>query len=355
MDRSKCRSASMISRTVNGLVKGKLHLVRGNQWTRLRFQSLMDHEIGTHFLRAHNNQKIVNMIGKWTKEVRSPIIELITEEGLASVNTLLKSRNKLLWSPALSYYSQCRAREVGFTALFFELRQYVSSPEARWSYCLRCKRGLKNTALPGSLGKDRAYLEGAVKILQRLNELDFVLLHSMKVSLEDYSDAKILLLRNTSLARQLQIPSFIKNMSEYKEKLKEIAKVNMIEIKEKRRARRSLDVKQVQSTVEHERVQNGIQTCPNSVLAKPEMVEKCLENVSSLARRHADILLNSAKQNRKKTRQAVISRLHDQSAKREENRNAILDECFKQRSRWGGLAFSWDKQKLNKVLNSKKT
>eukprot|EP00960_Hanusia_phi_P067508 766643-Hanusia_phi.AAC.14 len=156
----------------------------------------------------------------------------------------------------------------------------------------------------------------------------------VKVSLEDYSDAKILLLRNTSLARQLQIPSFIKNI----EKLKEIAKVNMIEIKEKRRARRSLDVKQVQSTVEHERVQNGIQTRPNSVLAKPEMVEKCLENVSSLARRHADILLNSAKQNRKKTRQAAP--------------RSISKEGRKQKCNLGRV---FQTEKLNKVLNSKKT
>mmetsp|Transcript_29950 Transcript_29950/g.95982 ORF Transcript_29950/g.95982 Transcript_29950/m.95982 type:complete len:353 (-) Transcript_29950:1202-2260(-) len=352
MDKSKCRSASMISTIVNGEVKGKLHLVKGNQWTRLRFQSLMDHEIGTHFVRAHNNQKIVNMMGKWTREAKSPIVDLITEEGLASLNTLLKSRNKLMWSPALSYYSQCRARELGFTDLFLELKQYVSSPEARWSYCLRCKRGLRNSALPGSLGKDRAYLEGAIKILQRLNDLDFVLLHSMKVSLEDYNDAKIVLLRNSSLTRQLHIPSFLSNIADYKESLKEIARVNLIDVKEKKRARRSFEMRRSVSSLP------GTSEGSAATRASPfqqELMEKNLDKISSLARKHADLLLSSAKQNRKKTRQAVIARLHDQSAKREENRNAILDECFKQRSRWGGLVFSWDRQKSNKLVNAKNT
>ncbi|EKX53597.1 hypothetical protein GUITHDRAFT_100581 [Guillardia theta CCMP2712] len=346
MDKSKCRSASMISTIVNGEVKGKLHLVKdtircffnfiftsdvpGNQWTRLRFQSLMDHEIGTHFVRAHNNQKIVNMMGKWTREAKSPIVDLITEEGLASLNTLLKSRNKLMWSPALSYYSQCRARELGFTDLFLELKQYVSSPEARWSYCLRCKRGLRNSALPGSLGKDRAYLEGAIKILQRLNDLDFVLLHSMKVSLEDYNDAKIVLLRNSSLTRQLHIPSFLSNIADYKESLKEIARVNLIDVKEKKRARSFFSLTSVGA------MRRSFE------MRRSELMEKNLDKISSLARKHADLLLSSAKQNRKKTRQAVIARCVG-SSKREENRNAILDECFKQR------------QKSNKLVNAKNT
>jgi len=83
-----------------------------------------------------------------------------SEEGLATINTLLSSDTPWLSSPALSYYAQCRAMHLGFTELFRELRHLVPSAAARWAYCFRCKRGLRDTSVPGSLGKDSAYLAG---------------------------------------------------------------------------------------------------------------------------------------------------------------------------------------------------
>ena len=83
-----------------------------------------------------------------------------SEEGLATLNTLLSSDTPWLTSPALSYYAQCRAMHLGFTDLFRELRHLVPSAAARWAYCFRCKRGLRDTSVPGSLGKDSAYLAG---------------------------------------------------------------------------------------------------------------------------------------------------------------------------------------------------
>jgi hypothetical protein len=79
---------------------------------------------------------------------------------------------------------------VGFTDLFLELRQLVPSIPARWSYCFRSKRGLRDTSIPGAFGKDRAYLEGAILILQQRNSLDFRILHAGKVSLEDYEEVR---------------------------------------------------------------------------------------------------------------------------------------------------------------------
>ena len=37
------------------LTPGKLHLVVGRAFTEKRLQSLLDHEIGTHFIRALNH------------------------------------------------------------------------------------------------------------------------------------------------------------------------------------------------------------------------------------------------------------------------------------------------------------
>jgi hypothetical protein len=110
--------------------------------------------------------------------------------GLATLNTLLGSEKLSLISPALSYYAQCRAMHLGFTDLFLELADLIPSPTARWSYCFRCKRGLRDTSVAGSFGKDRAYLEGAIRILEQRANLDFILLHAAKVSLEDYHEVK---------------------------------------------------------------------------------------------------------------------------------------------------------------------
>ncbi len=49
--------------------------------------------------------------------------------------------------------------------------------------CFRSKRGLRDTSIAGAFGKDRAYLEGAIRILQQRDSLDFRILHAGKVSL----------------------------------------------------------------------------------------------------------------------------------------------------------------------------
>jgi hypothetical protein len=76
--------------------------------------------------------------------------------------------SRSLISPALSYYAQCRAMHLGFTELYLELAELIPAPTARWAYCFRCKRGLRNTAAAGAFGKDRAYLEGAIRLLQQV-------------------------------------------------------------------------------------------------------------------------------------------------------------------------------------------
>ena len=40
---------------------------------------------------------------------------------------------------------------LGFAEVFLELRELIPSPTARWSYCFRCKRGLRDTQVPVSL------------------------------------------------------------------------------------------------------------------------------------------------------------------------------------------------------------
>jgi hypothetical protein len=200
MDPKVCASASMItSAEPGGELRGKLHLVKGKEFTSTRLQGLLDHEIGTHFTRAlnhhlrgfrHAGAGKLGCAGVGSSSKGGSLRELITEEGLATLNTLLASDSLSLSSPALSYYAQSRALHLGFSELFLELRKFVPSPASRWSYCFRCKRGLKDTSVPGAFGKDRAYLEGAIRILEQRHSLDFLVLHAAKVSLEDYPDIK---------------------------------------------------------------------------------------------------------------------------------------------------------------------
>ncbi|KAJ1491376.1 hypothetical protein T484DRAFT_1774510 [Baffinella frigidus] len=110
---------------------GKLHLVRDVRMTSARLGALLDHEIGTHFLRAYNHHAR----------------NLPNEEGLATLNTLLFGTSKSLVSSAISYYAQWRATELGFSELFQDLRQFVPSPQSRWAFCFRVKRGLRDTSL----------------------------------------------------------------------------------------------------------------------------------------------------------------------------------------------------------------
>ena len=196
MDSKVCASASMItSSEPGGLIKGTLHLVKGRAMSQNRLMCLLHHEIGTHYVRALNHH---------LRGLRPPgakngclikglaLRELITEEGLATLNTLLASDSLSLSSPALSYYAQCRAMHLGFTDLFLELGERVPhlTSTVRWAYCFRSKRGLRDTSIAGAFGKDRAYLEGAIRILQQRDSLDFRILHAGKVSLEDYEEAR---------------------------------------------------------------------------------------------------------------------------------------------------------------------
>ena len=89
---------------------GCLRLVdRAGYYREQRLQGLLDHEVGTHFVRDHNGR----MYGRSKKCRSSSASEaLATEEGLASLNTHQFMCDKSLFQPALLYWACCRARSV---------------------------------------------------------------------------------------------------------------------------------------------------------------------------------------------------------------------------------------------------
>ena len=104
---------------------------------------LLNHEIGTHFLRKQNDRRQIwyenrkrHKLGKY----------IMTEEGLAAINMLyeqaiLPPHKPFLFQAALNYLSAYLASRMGFAELFATLKKYVKDEQKLWRQCMRVKRG----------------------------------------------------------------------------------------------------------------------------------------------------------------------------------------------------------------------
>lgn len=207
--------------------KCKMNIKLPCEYREGRMIGVLDHEIGTHFLRKHNEK-----LQPWYKKREKFDMKtcIATEEGLACTNQMVQTvkdgRCKpFLYRSALNYYAAYMAKELSFVDLFKDLEKYVDSPQARWKFTLRVKRGLSDTSQKGGLYKDQVYLEGAVKVLQQRHTLDFKALLCGKISLDDYHRDQIY----SILVYDGQIlPPFMEDMEEYHRCLDEIGKCNHI-------------------------------------------------------------------------------------------------------------------------------
>ena len=202
---------------------------------------MLDHEIGTHFaiaandaaqgdalrdagaafgggpggvddVRAHANANgfpshKAKSRGFGVSGAATPRERLVTEEGLATLNTHRCAGVKILYGPALAYWTRWHASKLTFCELFEKLEEHVPSANARWTQCVRSKRGLVETKQRKACAKDQCYFEGAVRLLEARRLLDFKLLHGGKIALEEYADAKQAMLRHSQrrgkIARRL--------------------------------------------------------------------------------------------------------------------------------------------------------
>lgn len=115
------------------------------------------------------------------------------------------------------------ADRMTFAQLFNHMEKYIELPAERWKLVTRVKRGISDPNSRGCYSRDQSYFEGAVEILQNIDSVDFVLLMSGKLCLDELETVK-------RLARldQLKLPAFIKNLKTYKDKLRRIGVVNGI-------------------------------------------------------------------------------------------------------------------------------
>ncbi|XP_061074527.1 putative tyrosine carboxypeptidase MATCAP2 [Conger conger] len=214
----------LLSRASMTVVNGRPTLTINISMAREHWlEGMLRHEIGTHYFRGINNSQQPWSSGAGRKKHGLRPLNP-TEEGLASIHSVLFRKDPTLWRAALLYYTVYQASRLSFSQLFHNLRRFVRDPNTRWDYCVRAKRGQMDTGQPGCFSKDQVYLDGVLKILRHRDNIDFLLLTALgKVSYEDVD-------RLTGLAsmEHVRIPHFLQDQTRYREQLDKIMEVNQL-------------------------------------------------------------------------------------------------------------------------------
>nr|XP_012427103.2 uncharacterized protein KIAA0895 homolog [Taeniopygia guttata] len=212
----------LLSRASMTVVNGRPTLTINVSTAREHWlEGMLRHEIGTHYFRGFNNnsQPWCNRNGR-RKHGLKPINP--TEEGLASIHSVLFRKDPLLWRAALLYYTVYQASQMSFSQLFQDVGKFVKDPNTRWDYCVRAKRGWTDTSQPGCFNKDQVYLDGILRILRYRESIDFHLLTALgKISYEDVDR-----LKGLAVIENMRVPHFLQDHTRYMEHLKKIMEVN---------------------------------------------------------------------------------------------------------------------------------
>ncbi|SBT35022.1 conserved protein, unknown function [Plasmodium ovale wallikeri] len=183
--------------------------------------SLCNHEIGTHLFRMinHNN----NNLKKYNIDSCCA-----TEEGLAVINSMysLKKNHLFLIFPAIKYLTVCLGKFYPFSKLYIFLNDFVKDSDRCFKMCARVKRGLRDTASPGSVYHDQFYFIGSYSILKWYKNIDFPLLYSGNIGLKCLSN-----ISNYVNVKNNILPPFLSNqekLNTYLQFLEEVSYINGI-------------------------------------------------------------------------------------------------------------------------------
>ncbi|KAA0710558.1 hypothetical protein E1301_Tti015770 [Triplophysa tibetana] len=211
MEKEGCMGEIVVYLTDDLLSRASMTVVNGRPTLTINIsaareqwlQGMLRHEIGTHYFRGINNshQPWSSSVGRKKHGLR-PINP--TEEGLASIHSVLLRKDPTLWRAALLYYTVYQASHMSFSQLFNDLGRFVHDP---------------NTS------KDQVYLDGILKILRHRDKIDFQLLMALgkQVSFEDVER-----LKGLALMEHVRIPHFLQDRMRYSEQLHKIMEVNQL-------------------------------------------------------------------------------------------------------------------------------
>ncbi|KAK2921467.1 putative tyrosine carboxypeptidase MATCAP2 isoform X1 [Channa argus] len=231
MEKEGCMGEIVVQMTDDLLSRASMTMVKSRPTLTINIstareywlEGMLRHEIGTHYFRGINNchQPWSSNVGRKTHNLKPPNP---TEEGLASIHSVLFRKDPTLWRAALLYYTVYQASHMSFSQLFHDLGRFLEDPNTRWDYCVRAKRGQTDTAQPGCFSKDQVYLDGILKILRYRDKINFPLLMALgKVSFEDVDRLKAM-----AQLENIRIPHFMQDQVRYAEQLSKIMAVNQL-------------------------------------------------------------------------------------------------------------------------------
>ena len=153
-----------------------------NDYFEDQIQAVFEHEIGTHALRRINHDT-----QPWAKQASVFPNYLLTEEGLALLNSMVVTGEILPFRSALNFSAVCLASHHSFADLAKSLKPYIPDLSKRFKKCLNCKRGMIDTSEPGAFSKDQVYLAGLIAVLGWIlkHPQDFWKLYLGKISIDD--------------------------------------------------------------------------------------------------------------------------------------------------------------------------
>ena len=64
------------------------------------------------------------------------------------------SKSPVLFYHAIKYYTACKASQMSFVDLFNDIEKYIDNKMKRFDWCVRVKRGMEDTSVPGGYYKD---------------------------------------------------------------------------------------------------------------------------------------------------------------------------------------------------------
>jgi hypothetical protein len=179
-------SSSFVSRTTIDSDTIKLRLPA--DFRREGLLGMLYHEVGTHAIRRINYEQ-----QPWFKKKKRYGFSsyLKTEEGIASLHSLIPHSYKSAFVSAIRYLAVDTANKGSFAETWQALEPYVEDPERRWTIVFRQKRGLSDTSQPGGYTKDLVYFEGMVDVWKWLYSQNFAIadLYYGKLALEDVTKA----------------------------------------------------------------------------------------------------------------------------------------------------------------------
>lgn len=186
-------------------------------------EATLNHEIDTHILRQLNYEQ-----QPWFKKKKKYDFKpyLRTEEGLAVINELIVSDNKLAYKSAMNYLAVNLALKSDFKTVFNFFHQINHNPERAWTWTLKKKRGLTDTSQKGAYTKDLVYFEGLIEVLNYLkkNKYDATKLYYGKISVDDIRKAE-----KIGVNKNIILPKFLtENSQKYISTLKELRSCNLL-------------------------------------------------------------------------------------------------------------------------------